>query len=98
MLVLSSGSRLLASNPVVWLCDQQVVRNFQKRLPPEEAKLRPWWTFLSQLPFSVHHIQGVQNVCSDYISRKNFDDMIAARSDELAKAAFSRMDVYVDPT
>ena len=30
MLVLSSQARLLGSNPVVWLCDQEPVRTFQK--------------------------------------------------------------------
>ena len=30
MLVLSSQSRLLGSNPVVWLCDQEPVYRFQK--------------------------------------------------------------------
>ena len=55
-----------------------------------------WWTYLSQLRLSVHHIQGVKNECADYISRNNFDDMIGARSEELAKEAFSRMDVHLD--
>ena len=40
MLALSSQSRLLRSNQVVWLCDQDSVRTFQKALPPEKAKLR----------------------------------------------------------
>ena len=61
MLVLSSQSRLLGSNPVVWLCDQEPVRTIQKGPPPEKAKLRRWWTYLSQLRLSVHHIQGVKN-------------------------------------
>ena len=59
MLVLSSQARLLGSNPVVWLCDQEPVRTFQKGPPPEKAKLRRWWTYLSQLRLTVHHIQGV---------------------------------------
>ena len=96
MLVLSSQSQLLGSNPVVWLCDQEPVRTFQKGPPPEKAKLRRWWTYPSQLQLSVHHIQGVRNECADYISRNKFDDMIVARSEELAKEAFSRMDVHLD--
>ena len=75
---------------------QEPVRTFQKGPPAEKAKLRRWWTYLSQLPLSVHQIQGVQNECADYISRNNFDDMIGARSEELAKEAFSRMDVHLD--
>ena len=96
MLVLSSQARLLGSNPVVWLCDQEPVRTFQKGLPPEKAKLRRWWTYLSPLRLTVHHIQRVKNECADYISRNNFDDLIGARSEALAKEAFSRMDVHLD--
>ena len=81
---------------MVWLCDQQPVRTFLKGPPPEKAKLRRWCTHLSQLQLSVHHIQGVKNKCADYISRNNSDDMIGARSEELAWEAFSRMDVHLD--
>ena len=42
MLVLSSQSRLLESNHVVSLGNQEPVRTFQKGPPPEEAKLRRW--------------------------------------------------------
>ena len=96
MLVLSSQARLLGSNPVVWLCYQEPVRTVQKGLPPEKAKLRRWWTYLSQLRLTVHHIQGVKNECADYISRNNFDALICARSEALGKEAFSRMDVHLD--
>ena len=41
-------------------------------------------------------MQGVKNECADYISRNNFHDMIGARSEELAKEAFSRVDVHLD--
>ena len=88
MLVLSSQSGLLGSNPLVWPCDQQPVRTFQKGLPPEKAKLRRWWTYLSKLRLT--------NEYADYISRTIFDDMFGARSEELAKEAFSRMDVHLD--
>ena len=71
-------------------------KTFQKGPPPEKAKLRRWWTYLSQLRVSVHHIEGAKNECADYISRNNFDDMIGARSEERAKEAFSRMDVHLD--
>ena len=96
MLVLSSQSRLLGSDPVVWLCNHEPVRNFQKGPPPGEEKVRRWLTYLSQLRLSVHHIQGVKNECADYISRNTFNDMIGGRSEELAKEAFSRMDVHLD--
>ena len=81
---------------MVWLCDQEPVRTFQKGPPPEKAKLRRWWTYLSQLRLTVHHIHGVKNECADYISCNNFDALIDARSEVLAKEAFSRMDVHVD--
>ena len=92
MLVLSSQARLFESNPVVWLCNQEPVRTFQKGPPPEKAKLRRCWTYLSQLRLTVRHIQGVKNECADYISRNNFNDT----SEALAKEAFSRMDVHLD--
>ena len=81
---------------MAWLCDQEPVRTFQKGPPPEKAQLGRWCTYLSQLRLSVHHIQGVKNECADYISRNNFHDIIGARSQELAKEAFSRMDVQLD--
>ena len=93
MLVLSSQARLLGSNPV---CNQEPIRTFQKGPPPEKAKVRRWWTYLSQLRLTVHHIQGVKEECADYISRNNFDALIGARSRALAKEAFSRMDVHLD--
>ena len=49
MLVLSSQSRLLGSNPVNRLCDQEPVRTFQKGPQPEKAKLRRWWIYVSQV-------------------------------------------------
>ena len=63
MLVLSSQSRLLGSSLLVWMCNQEPVRTFQKGPPPEEAKLQCWWTYLSQLRLSLHHIWGVERVC-----------------------------------
>ena len=81
---------------MVRLCDQEPVRTFQTGPRPEKAKLRRWWTYLSQLRLSVHHIQDVKNECADYISRNSFDDMIGARPEELAKEAFSRMVVHLD--
>ena len=38
LLVLSSQSRLLGSNPIVWLCDQELVKSFQRGPPPEESE------------------------------------------------------------
>ena len=44
----------------------------------------------------MHSIQGVKSEFADYISRNNFGNMIGARSEELAKEAFRRMDVHLD--
>ena len=38
----------------------------------------------------------MKNECADYIRRNNFDALIAAWSEVLAKEAFSRMDVHLD--
>ena len=96
MLVLSSHSRLLGSNPIVWLCDQEPVKSFQKGPPPEKAKLKQWWTYLSEFRLTVHHIHGITNELSDYISRNNCNALIGESSEALAKEAFKRMDVQLD--
>ena len=96
MLVLLSQSRLLRSNPIVWLCDQEPVESFQKGPPPEKAKRKQWWTYLSQLRLTVHHIPGIKNELSDYISRNNFGALIGESYEALAKEALQRMDVQLD--
>ena len=40
MLVLSSQSKLLGSKPIVWLCDPEPLKSFQKGPPPEKEKLK----------------------------------------------------------
>ena len=96
MLVLTSQSRLLGTNPIVWLCDQEPVKRFQKGPPPEKAKPKRWWTYLSQFRLTVHHIQGIRNEMADYISRNNFDALLAESSEALAKEALQRMHVQLD--
>ena len=96
MLVLASQSRLLGSIPIVSLSDQEPVKSFQKGRPPEKAKLKRWWTYLSRFRLTVHHIPGIKNELSDYISRNNFDAPIGESSEALAKEAFQRMDVQLD--
>ena len=93
MLVLSSQSRLLGINPTVWLCDQEPVKTFQNGSPPEKAKLKPWWTYLSQFRLTVHHIQGIKKEMADYISGNNFDALLGESSEALAKEAFQRVDI-----
>ena len=65
MLVLSSQSRLLGTNPIVWLFDQKPVNTFQKSPSPEKATY--------QFRLTVYHIQGIKKEMADYISRNNFD-------------------------
>ena len=96
MLVLSSQSRLLGTSPIVWLCDQEPLKTFQKGSPHEKAKLKRWWTYLSQFRLTVHHIQGINNEMADYISRNSFDAFLGESSEALAKEAFQRIDVQLD--
>ena len=67
---------------------QELMNKILSILPPP--------SYLSQLWLTVHHIQGVKNQCADYISRNNFEALIGARSEALAKEAFSRMDVHLE--
>ena len=79
--MLSSQSRLLGNNPIVWLCDQEPVKTFQKGPPPKKANLKRWWTYLSQFRLTVHHIQGIKNEMADYISRNSFDALLGESSE-----------------
>ena len=65
------------------------MKSFQKGPPPEKANLKRWWTYLSQFRLTVHHIPGIKNELSDYISRNIFDALIGESSEALAKEAFS---------
>ena len=40
MLVLSFQSRVLGTNPVLWLCNQEAAKTVPKGAPPEKAQLR----------------------------------------------------------
>ena len=72
------------------------MKTFQKGPPPEKAKQKRWWTYLSQFRLTVHHIPGIKNEMADYISRDNFDALLGESSEALAKEAFQRMDVQLD--
>ena len=72
------------------------MKTFQKGSPPEKAKLKQWWTYLSQFRMTVHHIQGIKNEMADYISRNNFNALLTENSEALAKEAFQRIDVRLD--
>ena len=72
------------------------MKTFQKGPPPEEAKQKRWWTYLSQFRLTVHHTQGIKNEIADYISRNNFDALLGESSEALAKEACQCMDVQLD--
>ena len=72
------------------------MKSFQKGPPPEKAKLKRWWTYLSQFRLTVHHIPGIKNELSDYKSRNNFDALIGESSEALAREAFQRTDFQLD--
>ena len=72
------------------------MKSFQKGPPPEKAKLKRWWTYLSQFGRTVHHIPCIKNELSGYISRNNFNALIGESSEALAQEAFQRMDVQLD--
>ena len=74
------------------------MKTFQKGPPPEKAKLKRWWTYPSQFRLTVHQIQGIKNEVADYISRNNFDTFLGESSEALAKVAFQRVDVQLDPS
>ena len=96
ILVLSPQSRLLGTNRIVWLCDQEPLKTFQKGPPPEKVELKRWWTYLSHFGLTVHHIQGIKKEMADFISCKNFDGLLGESSEALAEDTFQRMDVQLD--
>ena len=72
------------------------MKSFQKGPPTAKAKLKRWWTYLSQFMLTVHHIPSIKNELSDYISRNNFDGLIGESSEALTKQAFERMDAQLN--
>ena len=72
---------LQRKHKVVWLCDQASASTFLTGLPPESPRLRRWWVFLSQLRLHMHHIQGLKNELSDYLSRTNFHERLQVKSE-----------------
>ena len=71
------------------------MKGFQKGPPPEKAKLKRWWTYLSQFRLIVHYIQGIKKEMSDYIYHNKFNALLGGTSEALAKESFRRMDVQL---
>ena len=83
-------------NAIVWLCDKEPVKTFQKGPPPERAKPNRWWTYIIQLRLTVRHKQGSKVGLADYILRNNLYALLGEKSESLAKDALQRMDVQLD--
>ena len=60
IVLISGQSQLFRSSSVVWLCDQESTETFLKRAPPENRKLRCWWTFLAQLKLNIYRVPGLK--------------------------------------
>ena len=90
--------RVNRSNSVVWLCDQESTEMFLKGAPPENRKVRRWWTFLPQLKLNICRVPGLKTELCDWLSRENFDAKISASSESLSREAFQKMDVHLDLT
>ena len=98
ILLISGQSRLFGSNSVVWLCDQESTGTFLKGAPPENRKLRRWWTFLAQLELNIYRVPGLKNELCDWLSHEHFDEKFSASSEALSREAFRKMDVHLDLT
>ena len=82
--------------PVVWLCDQEAVSQFIRGNPPENARLKRWWVFLTQFRLNIFHIPGARNEFCDLLSRESFNEKFQVDIENLAKEAFQRMDLQLD--
>ena len=80
------------------LCDQEPTETFLKAAPPENRKLKRWWTFLGQLKLNIYRVPGLKNKLCDWLLRENFEEKISASSESLSGEAFQKMDVHMDLT
>ena len=96
VLVLASQHRIVGTNPITWLCDQDSVKYFMERPPPDGKRLRRWWVYLSQLRLATFHIRGIENELCDYLSRNCFDSLLGADTEMVAQEAFAKMDQHLD--
>ena len=93
---MGSQRRILAHLPVVWLSDQEAVSQFIQGNPPDNARLKRWWVFLTQFRHNIHHIPVARNEFCDLLSRESFNEKFQVEIERLAKEAFQRMDLQLD--
>ena len=96
VLVLASQHRIPGTNPITWLCDQDSVKYFMERPPPDGKPLRRWGVYLSQLRLATFHIRGIPNKLCDYLSQNCFDSLVGADTEMMAQEAFAKMDQHLD--
>jgi transposase InsO family protein len=96
ILTIGAQFRILAGLNIVWFCDNSATKTFLDAPPPMNARLRRWYTFLSQFKLSFFHLPGMKNEMCDYFSRNAFDDKFGVDMDALAQEAFARMDSQLD--
>ena len=94
--MLASQHRILDTNPITWLCDQDSVKYFMKRPPPDGRRLRRWLVYLSQLRLATFHIRGIKNELCDYLSRNCFELLVGADTEMMAQEAFAKMNQHLD--
>ena len=95
VVVLASQHRILGTNPITWLCDQDSVKYFMEGPPPDGKRLRRWWVYLSQLRLTTFHILGIKNELCDYLSWNGFDSLMGADTEMMAQEALAKMDQHL---
>ena len=93
--MLASQHRILGTNPTMWLCDQDSVKYFMERPPPDGKRLRRWWVYLSQLRLATFRIRGIQNELCDYLSRNGLDSLVGTDTEMMAQEVFAKMDQHL---
>jgi len=96
ILAIGSNFRILGSLPIIWLCDNQATRTFLDQGPPQNARLRRWYTFLCQFKLTIKHVRGDRNEFCDWLSRHEFENLTDTKFDDLTTQAFERMDTQLD--
>ena len=96
VLVLASQHRILGTNSITWLCDQDSVKYFMERPPPDGKRLRPWWVYLTQLLLATFHIRGIKTELCDYLPRNRFDSLVRTDTGMMAQEAFAKIDQHLD--